>query len=211
MDLIWIIIGATTSLLASLFISILAPIIKRTMSLFNRVTEVKIGGEPVSIEWGNVDKSIKTISDKVAFIADEPQVFFSYTWENKKFAKKLAADLSSLGVRTWFAEEQIHIGDTISEAINRGLEESQWVIFIPPRDGELSKWAAEELNRALKIERRSGRNMILPVINEGQEIPNSLIDRMHANFEDDYDYALKALLSSIRRKSVEEMNEKKNI
>src|SRR5947208_8766428 len=49
-------------------------------------------------------------------------VFISYAYEDKKVARALARQLKRLGLRVWFDETEITVGDSLRAVIDRGLQ-----------------------------------------------------------------------------------------
>lgn len=96
---------------------------------------------------------------------DEPQydLFVSHASEDKDFARTLYEELHRRGLRVWFDELQLKVGDSLREKIDHGLARSRFgvVIFSP---AYFSKgWAMAELNAFLHRQVSSRRVVILPI------------------------------------------------
>jgi TIR domain len=81
-------------------------------------------------------------------------VFVSHASEDKnKVARPLAACLESLGLRVWFDECQLALGDSLRRNIDRGLSESRFgVVILSP-----AFFAKEWPSRPVDLRSRHGR------------------------------------------------------
>ncbi len=60
----------------------------------------------------------------------QDQIFISYSSPDKDWVKEFAKSLRSRGLMVWLDQDQIRAGDSINEAIERGLRESSYVLFV---------------------------------------------------------------------------------
>jgi hypothetical protein len=93
----------------------------------------------------------------------EFDLFLSHATEDKDFVRPLAEALSARGVRVWFDETAISIGDSLRESIDLGLRRSRFgaVVLSPSFFGK--RWPNYELNGLVSREMK-GRKVILPVL-----------------------------------------------
>jgi hypothetical protein len=90
-------------------------------------------------------------------------VFIAHAIEDKKeIAKPLAAELRARGLRVWYEEFTLKIGDSLNETINRGLARSSYGIVVLSPNFFLKRWPQSELNGMVAKE-SAGQKMILPV------------------------------------------------
>ena len=90
-------------------------------------------------------------------------VFICHASEDKdEVARPLAQALASLGLLVWFDEFSIRLGDSMREAIDRGLSSSRFGIVILSSTFFEKPWAVLELN-ALFSQEAAGETRILPV------------------------------------------------
>lgn len=77
-----------------------------------------------------------------------PVVFLSYTHEDRDLAKKIATEMTSVGIDTWWAEWEIRAGDSIVQKINDGLGDcTHFVVLLTPRS--IGKpWVKAEMDAA---------------------------------------------------------------
>lgn len=96
----------------------------------------------------------------------EFDLFLSHASEDKDFARPLAEALSQRGVRVWFDETAIQLGDSLRESIDRGLTRSRFGVVVFSHSFFAKKWTNYELNGLVTREVR-GRKVILPVWHPG--------------------------------------------
>jgi hypothetical protein len=92
----------------------------------------------------------------------EFDLFLSYATENKEFVRPLADALIARGVRVWFDETEIGVGDSLRESIDKGLVRSRFGVVIFSHAFFSKRWTAYELN-GLVTREMSGRKVVLPV------------------------------------------------
>jgi len=94
----------------------------------------------------------------------EWDVFISHAWEDKEFAGQLANELKKRGLRVWFDEFTLHVGDSLRASIDRGLANSRFGVVVLSRDffAKKKKWTQAELN-GLFARERPDKKVILPV------------------------------------------------
>jgi hypothetical protein len=71
--------------------------------------------------------------------------FVSYNSADKEFARKLAADLESQGIKVWLDQWAIRGGESISDKVQQGINTSDVFIVILSRSSVRSRWVKEEL------------------------------------------------------------------
>lgn len=157
----------------------------------SKVNETKISMIPGTI----TNKSIKAD----AFQWD---VFISHASEDKeKFVRKLAEELISNGVRVWYDESTLKIGDSLRRSIENGLIKSRYGIVILSPNFFAKKWPQDELN-GLVVKERNGQKVILPVwleidFDTVAKFSPILADRVAAKVVEGMDKVLADLLTVI--------------
>ena len=67
-------------------------------------------------------------------------IFLSHNHDDKAFARRLAKDLQQAGIRVWFDEAELKIGDSLIEKIRQGIDEMEYVgVVLSPNSVE-SPW-----------------------------------------------------------------------
>ena len=90
-------------------------------------------------------------------------VFISHASEDKdSFVRPLAAELRKNGLRVWYDEFSLRLGDSLNESINKGLSESQFGIVVLSRAFFEKQWTKRELDGLVAREINEGK-VILPL------------------------------------------------
>ncbi|HSU54154.1 MAG TPA: toll/interleukin-1 receptor domain-containing protein [Candidatus Dormibacteraeota bacterium] len=118
---------------------------------------------PLSHDW------VKHITRQVAPSGVSPiptvrfDVFISHASEDKEhFVRDLAAELTRLGLKVWFDEWTLTIGDSLRQKIDEGLIASDYGVVVLSRNFFAKKWPQAELD-GLFAREMAGRKVILPV------------------------------------------------
>lgn len=90
-------------------------------------------------------------------------VFISHASEDKDdFVRPLAGALTSLGLKVWFDEWTLTLGDSLRQKIDEGLLASDFGIIVLSKDFFAKPWPQAELD-GLFAREMDGRKVILPV------------------------------------------------
>jgi len=90
-------------------------------------------------------------------------VFISHASEDKdEFVRPLAAALTSLGLKVWYDEWTLTLGDSLRQKIDEGLIASDYGVVVLSRNFFAKKWPQAELD-GLFAREMAGRKVILPV------------------------------------------------
>ena len=133
---------------------------------------------------------------------NERVAFLSHSSKDKGFVRKLAADLVANGVKVWIDEQRILVGDSIPEKIAHGLAESDFFLIVVSRSSVESSWVKKELNSALVHEIQRRKVAVLPIKLDEVKMPDSINDKLYADFTGSYEEGLKGLLRSIKAREV---------
>ncbi|HVF60822.1 MAG TPA: toll/interleukin-1 receptor domain-containing protein [Thermoanaerobaculia bacterium] len=131
-------------------------------------------------------------------------VFISYAWEDKhEVARPLAHLLDRAGLRVWFDEFALQVGDSLVETIGRGLGQARYGVVILSRAFMAKKWPRNELSALFALEGPE-RGAILPVwhnVASGEVVEfNALLaDRFALNTRDGLHEVAGAILSKLGR------------
>jgi hypothetical protein len=136
-------------------------------SLTESIDEVKkfaaeINYEPNDVLWELIPmKAI--ISENEAAKIVEWDVFISHASEDKDgFVRPLAEGLRKLGLKVWFDEFTLAIGDSLRRSIDRGLAHSRFGVVVISADFLRKEWPKKELD-GLVAREVEGVKVILPV------------------------------------------------
>ena len=93
----------------------------------------------------------------------EWDVFISHASEDKEdFVRPLAEKLQKCGVKVWYDEFELKMGDSLSDSINRGLQESKYGIIVFSQAFFEKEWAKYEL-KSLLMGQMNRERAILPI------------------------------------------------
>lgn len=97
-------------------------------------------------------------------------VFICHAHEDKAFVRELANALATAGIRVWYDEFALRVGDNLRQSIDRGLAGSRFGIVILSHAFFQKRWTQYELNGL--VEKDLERKVILPIWHgiERQEI-----------------------------------------
>ena len=93
----------------------------------------------------------------------EWDVFISHASEDKDtFVKKLAQELENNGIKVWYDEFTLKIGDSLRRSIEMGLSNSKFGIVVLSPNFFKKEWTQRELD-ALFVRELDNKRIILPV------------------------------------------------
>jgi hypothetical protein len=96
----------------------------------------------------------------------EWDVFISHASEDKDaIARLLAIALQERGLRVWYDEFTLHVGDSLRRSIDNGLSNSRFGVVILSPNFFAKEWPQEELD-GLTAKERDGVKVILPIWHE---------------------------------------------
>jgi hypothetical protein len=155
-------------------------------------------------EYGVMDQWVP--GRKLVEITREKEfdTFMSYFSGDKPFAVRLANDLSLRGIRVWRDDNEIEIGESLTDKIQEGLKKSYTFTIILTQEALNRPWVKEELRAAYNL-RLAEEFRILPVLYKDCEIPLFLGDYKNADFREEKHYSEqlglleKAIQSAVKR------------
>jgi len=97
-------------------------------------------------------------------MAKQWDTFISHASEDKDdFVRPLAQALAQLGVKVWYDEFALKVGDSLSRSIDRGLAESTYGIVVISPSFMAKKWPERELKGLVAREMEEEQKVILPI------------------------------------------------
>src|SRR5688572_30720945 len=91
-------------------------------------------------------------------------VFISHAFEDKDdFVRPLAQALAQLGVRVWYDEFTLKVGDSLSRSIDEGLATSRYAVVIISPFFIQKRWPERELRGLVAREVEEEQKVILPI------------------------------------------------
>lgn len=149
-------------------------------------------------EIKKIEEGIRPLIPSYAYDRKKIKIFISHASKDKEFSRKLRNSLNEQNFDTWFDEDDILVGDDFIESIERGLEESDFIIIVLSRNFSKGPWAQKEYRTALTEQITNGKTKILPIKYKDSNPPPMLNSISHADFSKDFDQGLNVLLRSIR-------------
>jgi hypothetical protein len=111
--------------------------------------------ERISLPQGVIFFTVSEIPGRLAFI--------SYSTKDQRFVRKLVRDLTAGGVNVWFAEREVHPGDSLIEALSVGLAECTDLLLVLSESFVSSRWCRAELRTLLHKNIADGSKRIFPL------------------------------------------------
>jgi len=121
-------------------------------------------------------------------------VFISYSSKDKDFAERLATDLRASGAEVWFDQWEIKVGDSITQKINDGIHDNDYLAVVLSPDSVASPWVRKELNVAMMRELNRRSVFVLPILYLDCEIPELIADKRYADFRKSYEFGFSEVL-----------------
>ena len=130
-------------------------------------------------------------------------VFISHAFEDKEaIARPLAHELRIRGLRVWYDEFELRVGDSLRASIDHGVANSHYgIVILSPRFFE-KRWPTEELNGLAARESADRSRLILPVwhlLGRGDVAAHSpmLADRVAARTDQEFPDLVDQLLAAM--------------
>jgi internalin A len=106
------------------------------------------------------------------------KVFISYAHKDKSFAKKLAGELESAGMKVWWDFEGLKGGQDWQKEIERGIKGCDFFLVALTPDAVNSEWVGNEITYA-----NQAQKTIIPLHLKKCEVPIGLIKKQYIDFE----------------------------
>lgn len=120
----------------------------------------------------------ENISEYLPTLFDRPvqyfSLFLSYSTLDQDFAERIYADLQKVGVRCWFAPQDLQIGSKIVDEISAAIRLRDKVLLILSEQSVRSLWIEREVEAALDEERIRGKTVLLPI-----RLDDSVMESQH--------------------------------
>ena len=120
-------------------------------------------GQREQFNRGDADAFIDYMRYLICSSIDYDSCFIGYSSKDQAFAERLHADLQSKGVRCWFAQEDMDIGDKIRPRIEESIGLYDKLLLVLSKYSIASNWVAYEVERALNKEPQGKPNILFPM------------------------------------------------
>ncbi len=112
------------------------------------------------------------------------QVFLSYADEDRATMEKIRASLRRESITAWTNRTDIQTGEAFEEAIKRGIEQADNVVYLLSPDAVNSNYTQQELDLAVSLNKR-----IIPLLvqkTEDMQVSSALRDLQYIDFTDNF-------------------------
>lgn len=90
--------------------------------------------------------------------------FISYSSQDEEFARRLHGRIRDAHLRVWFAPEDIQGGQKLHEQIETAIRVYDKLLIVLSEASLQSSWVMDELRKAFKAERQSGKRKLFPLL-----------------------------------------------
>lgn len=108
-------------------------------------------------------------------------IFLAHSSINKRFTRRLANHLREHGIRVWFDEAEIQIGDSLIGKIESAINEMDYLGVILSPHSVNSEWVRREVEIAMTQEINGKMIKVLPILWRSCSIPGFLQGKVYAN------------------------------
>jgi hypothetical protein len=122
------------------------------------------GGLPESFLRSSApEEFIQYASSLVGKAIEYYSCFLSYSSKDDEFARRLYNDLQGRNIRTWFAPEDLKIGDRFELRIDESIRFHDKLVIILSANSVNSNWVETEVKSALEREQKEGKDILFPI------------------------------------------------
>ncbi len=89
--------------------------------------------------------------------------FISYSTKNQDFAERLHSKMRDMGLRVWFAPEDVQGGKKLDEQIDEAIRVHDKLLLVLSPESMNSEWVKTEIRKARKAEGREKRRKLFPI------------------------------------------------
>ncbi len=114
-----------------------------------------------------------------------PSIFLSHNSADKPFVRRLADRLTESGATIWLDEANLRIGDSLIDKITEAIKEVDFIAAIISKNSIKSPWVKKELSLAVTKEIKNEAVVVFPVRIDDCPIPDSLANKLYADFRDE--------------------------
>jgi 5'-deoxynucleotidase YfbR-like HD superfamily hydrolase len=144
-----------------------------------------------------------------SFVA--PTVFLSHSSANKTFVRRVKNSLEQYKIKTWLDETNIKPGESITESLQKALNECDvLLLFLTPHSVQ-SGWVRSEWQSRFAVQVSSRKIKVVPLLVEDCEIPEFLKDIKYIDFRSDYDTGIAQLLRALLNGHLKEFKRESGI
>ena len=132
-------------------------------------------------------------------------VFISYSRNDSQFVEKLSITLVQNKINVWLDKWAMKLGDSLEPRIQQALSDSSYLLVVLSKSSVESPWCKKELNTGLLRELEEKKIVVIPILLEDCEIPESLKDKLFADFTKDFNEGFETLVRPLSKLISEHM------
>ena len=150
----------------------------------------------------NNKKLVKTFERSNSIADFKFAVFIAHASEDKDFVRKLANGLIKQGLKVWYDEFTLKLGDSLRRSIDYGLANSRYGIVVLSPSFFQKEWPQKELEGL--VSREDGkRKVILPIWHEVDKeqvkrYSPILADRLAVSSSKSVDFVIKEIVDVVK-------------
>ncbi len=112
---------------------------------------------------GVQDSFIKNIHTLIGQASNYYSCFISYSTKDETFVNRLHDNLQNLGVRCWYALEDMKTGDKIRQRLVDAIRLQEKFLLVLSEHSVESEWVETEVETALEVEREYHKLLLFPI------------------------------------------------
>jgi hypothetical protein len=89
--------------------------------------------------------------------------FISFSGNDRTFIEKIGKDLQREGIRSWYAPEEMKMGDAIRQQVDQLIRAQDKLLVVLSKFSVESQWIQEEIASAIEEERNRNKTLLFPV------------------------------------------------
>lgn len=138
----------------------------------------------------------------------ENQIFISYSHSDKSYVDEFISLFPRKDIKVWRDINNVEIGDTLIEQIDRGIFDSHFYLIFWSQRYERSEFTKAELSAILHHKIANNNRRIIPIVLDGTLMPPLMSSLLHVkwNSADDVVNKIVKLVSKINDSQVEQIS-----
>lgn len=125
------------------------------------------------------------------------KLFISHSSQDKDYANILYTDLKNAGCVPWLDEWDIVGGQSIPAEIEKGIDNSDFLLILLSKNSVASNWVRTEWESSIWDENKDKQIRVIPILIEDCTIPRFLKAKKYIDFREGYAEAFRNLLYTI--------------
>jgi len=130
------------------------------------------------------------------------KVFVSHSSKDKEIVERISYDLIKNNIPVWLDSYELSIGDSLYDKIFSGLNESNFIVVVISSNYNNSFWTSKEFKTILAKEERDKKKYLIPIRIDSTIVPLEIADRLHQNFQDDFQNSIKQLVRFLKKQEI---------